>query len=144
MYFLTTTCSGPPPPPPTPLYFLTSPLLAIVEFDFRRIWRTVLQIKEGFITGLQTGFFISYEIALLFVSPFSKELWHFPMFFCSPKINDTTSSPGFRGQRFINLQQAALLTQFWRHRFNNLQRAAIICSRTFDVIGSMWQSSFQI
>ena len=45
--------------------------------------------------------------------------------------NNTTSSPDFLGQRFNNLQRAALLMSFWRHWFNNLQQAAL-----FDVIGS--------
>ena len=43
--------------------------------------------------------------------------------FCSPK-NITTSSPGFLGRELNNLQWAALLKLFWRHRFNNLQQAA--------------------
>ena len=32
------------------------------------------------------------------------------LFSCSPKITQPRSSPGFLGQRLINLQQAALLT----------------------------------
>ena len=39
------------------------------------------------------------------------------LYFCSPK-NNTTSSPGFLGQRFNNRHRAALLTSFWRHLFN--------------------------
>ena len=54
------------------------------------------------------------------VSPFRS------LFFCSPKNN--IPSPGFLGQRFNNLQRAALLTSFWRHWFNNLQRTALLTS----------------
>ena len=38
--------------------------------------------------------------------------------FCSYCQNNSISSPGFLCQRFNNLQKAALLTSFWRHRFN--------------------------
>ena len=34
------------------------------------------------------------------------------LFFCSPKIINTTSSPGCLGQWFNNLQRTALLTSF--------------------------------
>ena len=45
------------------------------------------------------------------------------------QIYNTTLSPGFLGQRFNNLQRAALLTAFvWRHRFNNFRRAALLTS----------------
>ena len=40
----------------------------------------------------------------------------------------TTLSPGFLGQRFNNLQRAALLMSFWRHGFNNFRRAALLTS----------------
>ena len=69
-------------------------------------------------------------VALLFIqniSPFLKEFRHFALCF-SVHQNNTTLSPGLLRQRFINLQQAALLTSFWRHRFNNLQQVAIITS----------------
>ena len=47
----------------------------------------------------------------------NKEFCHFALCFSAHKDN-TISSPGFFGQRFNNLQQAALLTSFWRHWFN--------------------------
>ena len=43
-------------------------------------------------------------------------------------LNNTTSSPGFLGQWFINLQRVAFLASFWRQWFNNMQRAAILMS----------------
>ena len=39
--------------------------------------------------------------------------------FCSNYQNNSILSPGFLSQRFNNLQKAALLTSFWRHRFND-------------------------
>ena len=45
-----------------------------------------------------------------------------------PLTKYNTLSPGFLGQRFNNLQQAALLTSFWRHWFNNFRRAALLTS----------------
>ena len=42
--------------------------------------------------------------------------------------DNTILSPGFFGQWFNNLQQAALWMSFWHHRFNNLQRAALLTS----------------
>ena len=38
--------------------------------------------------------------------------------FCSNYQNNSISSPGFLGQRFNNLQKAALLWSFSHHRFN--------------------------
>ena len=107
----------------------------------RRIW-IILQIKEGVIhRGRRPRWTTPSEIcrilhilrkpnsiiALLFfpnLSPFLKEFCHFALCF-SGHQNNTTLSPGFLGQRFNNLQWAALLTSFWRHRFNSFQRAAI-------------------
>ena len=48
---------------------------------------------------------------------------HFAFF-----LNSTTSSLGFSVNRSIYLQQAALLTSFWRQWFNNLQQAALLTS----------------
>ena len=45
------------------------------------------------------------------ISPFLKEFRHFALCF-STRQNNTTLSPGFFGQRFNNLQRAALLTSF--------------------------------
>ena len=110
----------------------------------RRIWR-IVQIKEGVIhRGRRPRWITPSEIctilhilrkpnsiiALLFVqniSPFLKEFRHFALFFLLTK-NNAISFPGFLGQRFNNLQRAALLTSFWRHWFNNLQRAALLTS----------------
>ena len=39
--------------------------------------------------------------------------------FCPNYQNNSILSQGFLGQRFNNLQKAALLTSFWRHRFND-------------------------
>ena len=53
-------------------------------------------------------------IALLFIqniSPFLKEFRHFALCFYAQQ-NNTTSSPGFLGQRFNNLQRGVLLTSF--------------------------------
>ena len=41
---------------------------------------------------------------------------------------NTTFSLGFIGHRFNNLQRAALLTSFWCHWFNNFRRAALLTS----------------
>ena len=65
------------------------------------------------------------------VSPFCS-LFFF--FFLHTK-NNTTSSPGFLGLWFNNLQRAAPLTSFWHHRLNKMQWAALL---------RLWQSSFQI
>ena len=51
---------------------------------------------------------------------FAISLFVFPL----TKYN-TTLSPGFLGERFNNLQRAALLTSFWRHWFNNFRRATL-------------------
>ena len=80
--------------------------LAIIEFGLRRIWR-ILQIKEGVIHRGRRSFAIT-----LFVFRLTKY--------------NTTLSPGFFGQRFNNLQRAALLTSFWRQRFYNFWRAALL------------------
>ena len=66
-----------------------------------------------------------FNIALLFIqniSPFLMEFRHFALCF-SAHQNETTLSPGFLGQRFNNLQRAALLTS---------------AGCTFDVIGSIF------
>ena len=107
-----------------------------------RIWR-ILQIKEGVIhRGRRPRWITPSEIcrilhilrkpnsiiALLFIQnicPFLKEFRHFAL------KNNPISSSGFLGQRFNNLQRAALLTSFdvigsiifsglhfWRHWFN--------------------------
>ena len=92
-----------------------------------RIWR-ILQIKEGIIhRGWRPSWITPSEICrilhtlqkqnsiitLLFIqniSLFLKEFHHFALcFFLLTKYN-TTLSPGFPGQRFNNLQRAALLT----------------------------------
>ena len=70
-----------------------------------------------------------YFPALKGVSPFRS------LFFRSPNI--TTLSPGFLGQRFNNLQRAALLTSFW-HRFNNFRRAALLTSLVPYLVNSNW------
>ena len=121
-----------------------------------RIWR-ILQIKETWSKICITHHILwkLNSIALLFNIQNIFKLLKEKM--SSPKITKT-SSTGFLGQwfdnlqqpallisfwrlRFNNLQWAALLTSFWRHRFNNLQRAALLtsfwCHRpgcTFDVI----------
>ena len=41
---------------------------------------------------------------------------------------NTTLSPGFLGQRFNNLQRAALLTSFGRHWFNYFRWAPVLTS----------------
>ena len=119
-----------------------------------RIWR-ILQIKEGVIhRGRRPKWIKPSEtcrilhilwkpnstIALLFtqnISPFLKEFRHFALCF-SAHQNNTTLSPGFLGQRFNNLQRAALLTSFWRHWFNNLQRAAFLTSLVQYLVNSSW------
>ena len=69
--------------------------------------------------------------------PVLKGVCHFAPCFPTHQ-NNTTLSPGFLGQRFNNLQQAALLTSFWCHRFNNLQRAALLTSLVQYLINSSW------
>ena len=54
------------------------------------------------------------------ISPFLKEFRHFALCFSAHQKNKT-SSPGFLGQRFNNLQRVALLTYF-------------------DIIDSIWQN----
>ena len=112
-----------------------------------RIWR-ILQIKEGVIhRGRRPRWITPSEIyrilhilqkpnsiiALFFIQnnfSFLKEFHHYALCFPLTKYN-TTLSPGFLGQRFNNLQRAALLTHFdvigsiifgglhfWRHWFN--------------------------
>ena len=51
-----------------------------------------------------------------------------PLFVFLLTNDNTILSPGFFGQWFNNLQQAALWMSFWHHRFNNLQRAALLTS----------------
>ena len=80
--------------------------LAIIEFGLRRIWK-ILQIKEGVIHRGRRSFAIT-----LFVFQLTKY--------------NITLSTGFFGQRFNNLQRAALLTSFWRQRFYNFRRAALL------------------
>ena len=46
------------------------------------------------------------------ISPYFKEFRHFTLFLLLTK-NNTTTSPGFLGQWFNNLQWAELLTSFW-------------------------------
>ena len=107
-----------------------------------RIWR-ILQIKEGVIhrrpkckTPCKTPSEIcrilhilrkaNSIIALLFIqniSPFRS--FAISLFVFSLTKNNTTLFPGFLGQWFNNLQRAALLTSFWRHRFNNWSTAAV-------------------
>ena len=71
----------------------------------------------------------SILIALLFIQNISsfRSFAISNSLFVFPLTNyNTTLSPGFFGQRFNNLQQAALLTSFWRHRCNNFRRAALL------------------
>ena len=119
-----------------------------------RIWR-ILQIKEAVIhRGRRPRWITPSEIcrilhilrkpnsiiALLLIqniSPFLKEFRHFALCF-SAHQNNTTLSPGFRGQRFSNLQRAALLTSFWHRRFNNFQRAVLLTSLVQYLVNSSW------
>ena len=71
------------------------------------------------------------------ISPFLKEFRHFALCFSAHQIK-TTLSPGFLGQRFNNMQRAALLTSFWRHQFNNFQRAALLTSLAQYLANSSW------
>ena len=76
--------------------------------------------------------FIIHSKHFLFLKGVSQiSLFAFPL----TKYNTTLSS-GFLDQWFNNLQRAALLTSFWRHRFNNFRRA------TLDVIDSIWRRFF--
>ena len=129
--------------------------LAIIEIGFRSIWR-ILQISEGVIhLGLRPLWITPSKtcrilhilrkpisiIALLFIQNTSTFLRSFAisLFVFLLTKDNTISSPGFFGQRYNNLQRAALLTTFWSHRFNNLQRAALLTSLIqFD------KDSFQI
>ena len=54
--------------------------------------------------------------------------WPITLFVFPLTKYNTTSSRGFLGQRFNNLQRTALLTSFLRHRFNNFWRAALLTS----------------
>ena len=58
--------------------------------------------------------------------------------------NNTTSSPGFHGQQFNNLQRAALLTSFWHNRFNNLKWHALLTSylQWAALLTSFWRYWF--
>ena len=106
-----------------------------------RIWR-ILQIKKGVIHRSGRPRWITSSeicrilhilrkpnsiIALLFIQniySFLKEFRHFALCFSA----HLSLSPGFRGQRFNNLQRAALLTSFWRQWFNNFRRAPLLTS----------------
>ena len=114
---------------------------AIIEFGFRRIWR-ILQIKEGVIhRGWRPRWITPSEIcrilhilrkpnsiiALLFIQNISS-FFAITLFVFPPTKYNTTLSPGFLGQRFNNLQWAALLTSFWRHWFNNFRWAPLLAS----------------
>ena len=119
-----------------------------------RIWR-ILQIKEAVIHRGRRPRWITLSeicrilhilrkansiIALLFIqniSPFLKEFRHFALCF-SAHQNSTTLSLGFLGQRFNNLQRAALLTSFWHHWFNNFQRAVLLTSLVQYLVNSSW------
>ena len=101
------------------------------------IWK-ILQNKEGVIHHLQNSSYptkAKFNNCFIIYSNYFQTLKGEHELFVFLLIkNNTTSSPGFLGQRFNNLQWAALLTPFWRHQSNNLQ-----CSGcTFDVIGSMF------
>ena len=61
-----------------------------------------------------------YLLLIQNIFPFLKEFRHFTLWFSAHQKNKT-SSPGFLGQRFNNLQRAALLTYF-------------------DIIDSIWQN----
>ena len=101
----------------------------------RRIWR-IVQIKEGVIhRGRKPRWITPSEICrILHILEFNncfinclKEFCHYALCF-SAHQNNTTLSPGLLGQRFNDLQRAALLTSLWRHLFNNFQRAALLTS----------------
>ena len=66
---------------------------------------------DNTLRDLQNSSYPTHILHILFVFPLTKY--------------NTTLSRGLLGQRFINLQGPALLTSFWRHRFNNFQRAAL-------------------
>ena len=100
----------------------TSLVLSNHWMRLSRIWRT-LQIKEDIILRKP-----NWKIALLFiknVSPFMKEFRHFALCFSS---HQKIAQPG--PQVFlVNCSITWSGLHFWCH---------------FDVIGSKWQSSFQI
>ena len=101
-----------------------------------RIW-WILQVEEGVIhQGRRPRWITSSEIcrvlhilrkpnsiiALLFIQNiFFAQTYLLAAIFLLNK-NNISSSPAFFGQRFNNLQRAAFLTSFWRHRFNNLTK----------------------
>ena len=119
-----------------------------------RIWR-ILQIKQSIIhRGRRPRWITPSEIcnilhiqrkpnsmiALLFIqnmSLFLKEFRHFALYF-SAQQSHTTLFSGFLGQRFNNLQRAALLTSFSRHRLNNFHRAALLTSLVQYLVTSSW------
>ena len=77
--------------------------------------------------------FINSFIILSNISPFLKEFCHFAL-----KKKNTTSSPGFLGQRFNCLQRAALLPSFWRHWFN-MTKLLTSLAQQFKVLSKFGQ-----
>ena len=109
-----------------------------------RIWR-IPQIKEGVIhTARRPNWITQSEICRILhtlrkpnsilvcysfkIFPHSYRSFAISLFVFLLTKNNTISSPGFLGQRFNNLQWAALLMSFWCHWFNNLQQAAPLTS----------------
>ena len=121
-----------------------------------RIWR-ILQIKESVIDiqrpkaevdntlqDLQNSsyptkaefsncFIVHSKYFLVLRGAFAISLFVFPL-----TKYKTTLSPGFLGQRFNNLQRAALSTSFWRHGFNNFRRAVLLTSLVQYLVNSSW------
>ena len=123
--------------------------LAIIEWGWvgyeefcrsRRVLSTEAEGRGGYNPPRSVEFFKSDESRfhskyfLPLKRAFAITLFVFPL----TKYN-TTPSPGFLGQRFNNLQRAALFTSFWRHRFNNFRRAALLTS-----LIAYGEDSFQI
>ena len=82
-----------------------------------RIWR-ISQVEKGVIRRAQMPMCIkdSEICRILHILQKLNSLIAFSSF--RSLINNTTSSPNFLGQCFNNLQWAALLMSFWRHRLN--------------------------
>ena len=119
----------------------------------RHVWGHSVHVRyviyvDNIIRDVQNSSSSSYRktnsiIALLLfqnISPFLKGVSPFrSLFFRSPK--KTQPRPQFFSiinnlNNLNNLQLAAFLTSFWRHRFHNLQRAALLTSLVLYLVNT--------
>ena len=108
-----------------PIAYCKADVICITQITLKEIYK-VLLIDNGRFR------FFSFKLIVSLI------LWLVKTGCTSRSTKITQSRPQlFFGQRLNNLQHAALLTSFWRHRLNNLAPGC-----TFDVIDSIWRSFF--